>query len=379
VAPAGQTLVKLTFTPGSTGNKVASLSIPSDAPGSPHMVPLTGVGGIPKAEVSPSNLDFGDQLVGTESASKVATVSNTGTGPMMVTLVKIVGPDAAAFTLFSDNATGEMAAGGSGPIEVRFKPFSRGGRNATLRIEHNAPGAALTVSLKGRGIGPVVNLQPSKIDFGSQPANTDSLARTVVVKNVGETDLHVTSIDFGGPAAEDFSVGTDAVTDIAIGPGTSGSFGVIFSPSASGKRDAVVMLTDDATASPQSIALTGKGTAPVASPTPTSVDFGNQAVDVPSGPLTVTIKNTGDADLHVVSVDIGPLDQFDFGIGVDNLTGATIPPGASRTVQVLFTPLTRGPRSAGLLVTHDALDRLTRVNLKGVGVGQPGFAARRLL
>jgi hypothetical protein len=109
------------------------------------------------------------------------------------------------------------------------------------------------------------------------------------------------------------------------------------------------------------------------------VDFGNQAVDVPSGPLTVTIKNTGDADLHVVSVDIGPLDQFDFGIGVDNLTGATIPPGASRTVQVLFTPLTRGPRSAGLLVTHDALDRLTRVNLKGVGVGQPGFAARRLL
>jgi hypothetical protein len=380
VAPAAQTLVKVTFTPGSTGNKVASLSIPSDAPGSPHAVPLTGVGGIPKAEVSPSTLDFGDQLVGTESASKVATVSNTGTGPMMVTLVKIVGPDAAAFSIFTDNATGEMLPGGSGPIEVRFKPSARGGRNATLRIEHNAPGGPLSVSLKGRGIGPVVSLQPSsKIDFGTQPANTDSLARTVTVKNVGETDLHVTSIDFGGPAADDFAVGIDNVTDVPIHPGTSSTFGVIFSPSGAGKRDAIVMLTDDAAASPQSIALTGKGTAPVVSPTPTSVDFGTQAVDVPSGPRTVTIKNTGDADLHVVSVDIGTPDQFDFGIGTDNVTGATIPPGASRTVQVIFTPLTRGPRSAGLLIMHDALDRLTRISLKGVGVGRAGFTARKLL
>jgi hypothetical protein len=299
---------------------------------------------------------------------------------MMVTLVKIVGPDAAAFSIFTDNATGEMLPGGSGPIEVRFKPSARGGRNATLRIEHNAPGGPLTVSLKGRGIGPVVSLQPSsKIDFGTQPANTDSLARTVTVKNVGETDLHVTSIDFGGPAAEDFAVGIDNVTDVPIHPGTSSTFGVIFSPSGAGKRDAIVMLTDDAAASPQSIALTGKGTAPVVSPTPASVDFGTQAVDVPSGPRTVTIKNTGDADLHVVSVDIGTPDQFDFGIGTDNVTGATIPPGASRTVQVIFTPLTRGPRSAGLLIMHDALDRLTRINLKGVGVGRAGFTARKLL
>jgi hypothetical protein len=201
----------------------------------------------------------------------------------------------------------------------------------------------------------------------------------VVVKNVGETDLHVTSIDFGGPAAEDFSVGTDAVTDIPIKPGTSGSFGVIFSPSGPGKRDAIVMLTDDAAASPQSIALTGKGIAPAASPTPTSVDFGTQAVDVPSGPRTVTIKNTGDADLHVTTVAIGGPDEFDFGIGVDNLTGATIPPGASRTVQVIFTPQIGGSRNGGLLISHDAMDRLTRVSLKGVGVGRPGFVSRKLL
>ena len=63
----------------------------------------------------------------------------------------------------------------------------------------------------------------------------------------------------------------------------------------------------------------------------------------------------------------------------DTVTGATIPPGASRTVQVIFTPLNGGSRNSGLLISHDALDRLTRVALKGLGVGRPGFTGRKLL
>lgn len=44
IAPAGTCTVTVRFTPSSTGTKVADLTLASNAPGSPHTVPLTGTG-----------------------------------------------------------------------------------------------------------------------------------------------------------------------------------------------------------------------------------------------------------------------------------------------------------------------------------------------
>jgi hypothetical protein len=152
VPVGGEALLSVTFTAGDLGARLASVSILNDAPGSPHQLPLKGFGGIPKAGVAPAVVDFGDQKAGTESAGKVAKVSNTGTGPMQVTSVELSDGDITDFVIFKDAATGDMAPGGSGTVEVHFTPQSTGNKAATLRITHDAPEPDLTVTLKGRGV-----------------------------------------------------------------------------------------------------------------------------------------------------------------------------------------------------------------------------------
>jgi hypothetical protein len=289
---------------------------------------------------------------------------------MEVTLVEIVGPDAEAFVIFADGATGAIPPGGTGAIQLRYGPAATGDHTATLRIEHDAPGGPLTVSLKGRGIAPAVSRDPSRLDFGPQRVDTSSPAKKVTVKNVGTADLHVAGIDFDGAAAADYSVGADSCSGATMAPGKTCTFEVIFSPSQAGLRDAVANISDDAADSPQSVALTGIGTIPVVSVSAAGLDFGSQQVLSDSQPQRVTVKNTGQADLHVDRLDIRGASAGDFLIGADACTGATVRPGATSTFEVIMSPVGPGAKSAEVRIFDDALDSPQRLPVKGVGMGR---------
>jgi hypothetical protein len=58
VAASGSCTISVKFKPTSVGAKSATLSIVSDAAGSPHTVSLSGTGGVPAASVSPTSLTF---------------------------------------------------------------------------------------------------------------------------------------------------------------------------------------------------------------------------------------------------------------------------------------------------------------------------------
>ena len=85
-----------------------------------------------------------------------------------------------------------------------------------------------------------------------------------------------------------------------------------FTPAASGTRTAAVTLTDNATGSPQSVSLTGTGTAAVASLSPTSLTFASQAVGATSAAQTITLNNTGNAALSVTSIALTGTNASDF-------------------------------------------------------------------
>ena len=85
-----------------------------------------------------------------------------------------------------------------------------------------------------------------------------------------------------------------------------------FKPTASGTRTAAVTLTDNATGSPQTVSLTGTGTAPVASLSPSSLTFASQAVGTTSAAQTVTLNNTGNAALTITSIALTGTNASDF-------------------------------------------------------------------
>jgi len=102
--------------------------------------------------VSPSSIDFGSQAVGSSSAPKTVTLSDTGSDAIAVGAVDIIGTNAADFSVSSDNCSGtSVAAGSQCTVQVRFAPAATGSRSATLRFTDDATGSPHSVSMSGVG------------------------------------------------------------------------------------------------------------------------------------------------------------------------------------------------------------------------------------
>ncbi|MDH4233108.1 MAG: choice-of-anchor D domain-containing protein, partial [Nitrospirota bacterium] len=82
VAAGGSQTFTMAFKPGSTGAKSTNVSITSN--GGNATVSGAGTGVAPVLNVSPATLAFGNQTIGTTSAARTVTISNTGTGTLNV-------------------------------------------------------------------------------------------------------------------------------------------------------------------------------------------------------------------------------------------------------------------------------------------------------
>jgi photosystem II stability/assembly factor-like uncharacterized protein len=138
----------VTFKPAATGTRSASLSVTDNAPGSPQLVPLSGVG--TTAKLSPTSLSFGTVTVGTTSAAKTVTLTNVGTAALTISSIAITGTNAGNF-LQTHTCGASLAAGASCTFSVTFKPTATGARSASLSVTDNAPGSPQLVALSGTG------------------------------------------------------------------------------------------------------------------------------------------------------------------------------------------------------------------------------------
>src|SRR5207302_1047114 len=109
----------------------------------------------------------------------------------------------------------------------------------------------------------------------------------------------------------------------------------------------------------------GTAVAPVASLSPTSLDFGAQTVNTTSAPQTVTLSNTGNATLSSINISISGGNNLDF--AQTNNCPASLGSNSSCSINVTFTPTATGSRSAALTVTDSATGSPQAASLTGVG------------
>ena len=105
---------------------------------------------------------------------------------------------------------------------------------------------------------PTLSLSPINLSFGDQPAETSSNPASVTLTNTGTTALRITSIALTGSNASSFVHSTDCGDSVEAGGKCT--FVIMFAPTVSGTQTATLTLTDNASGSPQSIGLSGKGT-----------------------------------------------------------------------------------------------------------------------
>jgi hypothetical protein len=113
---------------------------------------------------------------------------------------------------------------------------------------------------------PAFSVSPSGKDFGSQATSTPSSAQAFTVTNVGTSALDIGSVTLSGPGTSQFAITSDGCTGEDVGPSSTCVVSVDFEPTSSGAKSASLSFSDDASGSPQSLALSGTGvsaTAPV--------------------------------------------------------------------------------------------------------------------
>jgi len=140
--------INITFTPIAAGVRNASLAVADNAPGSPQSIPLSGTGTnpVPVPYLSPANVTFPGQYVGTSGLPQSVTLNNPG-AELVIISVKATPADFAPLSTCGNM----IAPGGSCSIGVFFDPTTSGTRTGTLTVTDDASNSPQTASLTGVG------------------------------------------------------------------------------------------------------------------------------------------------------------------------------------------------------------------------------------
>ena len=357
VAPRTSCIVSVQFDPASAGltkqNLIVSTSTGSGT--TPTAIALTGTGiAEPIVVFSRSALTFSPLILGNSSNSQIVAVRNVGSGPLVISKIRVTG----AFT--QTNACGStLSAGNACSIQVSFAPTTLGLQKGNLQVIDNAVGSPHTLPLAGTAIAAteILNITPTALMFGQQTIGETPARQVLSLVNNGNSPVVFGSMT----AAGDFSQSSDCPAK--LDPEQNCSVTVTFTPTVVGNRAGTLSIPQ-AGANPLinsvNLAGTGVGT-PRINLSALSLSFPNQDVGVAGTPKTITLTNGGTADLLINALGInGDFTQT-------NDCGSVVAHGTSCTIRLCFQPNTPGLLHGNLVIDDNAAGSKHQVTLEGTG------------
>lgn len=368
--------VDVTFSPGSAASYSAVLNMASDSPTSPDTVGVSGTGTpvpAPNINVTPASpFDFGNHKVNDAPAdSQQFTITNNGNADLTSVSPSVSG---GGFSKGSDDCPATLSAGNSCSVTVLFLPGAAGPGTGSLSVSSSEL-PPFVVELDGNGTVPTASV-PNAVSFAT-PLNVAEV-QSVTLTNTGNAELDVSDAKITGDAAFT-NTGNGNCGNAQLAPGGSCSAQIQFKPTAGGTFNATVTFTDDDNAisgSTQQVPLTGTILVPGISAAPTSVPFGDLVAGRATTTHTVTITNTGQANLRIDAVHINGVNPGSFVLAAQTCTDRLIAPGHTCTANVRFAPAKASSRVANLVFVNNAGPD-QNVALTGQGIAPPDASGVR--
>jgi beta-propeller uncharacterized protein DUF5122/centrosomal CEP192-like protein/HYDIN/CFA65/VesB family protein len=369
--------LRVVFDPSTTGARSATVTVQSDAVDD-IPIALDGDGIQTELTAAPDTLPFGSQDIDNgPTATQTSTVTNTGTESVDVDAVTVGGADPTQFERLTDQgtdctATTTLASNGTCQVRVRFNPTTTDTKLATVTIDSNAPDE--TIDLSGTGTQTELTPSPTALDFGDQDIDDDETAEQIsTVTNTGSEPVELDDVTLGGDDADQFvratDQGSDCTATTSLVSGASCQVRVVFDPTTTGPKSAVVTVQSDVAAD-VTVDLTGNGTQTELTAAPTTRSFDPQDIDDgPTAEQTSTVTNTGTQAVTLTSVALDGIDPLDFTLGTgtagDCEAGDVLTTGQSCTLRLAFDPGSTGEKTATATVQSNA-DPVS-VDLDGIG------------
>ena len=219
--------------------------------------------------------------------------------------------------------------------------------------------------------GPVAALSATNLAFNATVVGQSSASISASLSNTGTAALSISTLAIGGSNPSDFVLsGGSCANGGSIAAGASCGVQLTFTPTATGGRAASLNINHNATGGISSITLGGTGTAaPQAtiSLSATSVNFGTPLVGSDSALQTITVNNSGQAQLTFSGITVSGANAGIMTVGGSCATATPVAAGASCTVTVQATPVASGAFAANLNLASNASNGAVAIGLSGSG------------
>ncbi|HEX8439814.1 choice-of-anchor D domain-containing protein, partial [Archangium sp.] len=327
---------------------------------------LQGEGTSPMLVVDPLAVDFGNVLVGNASASRTLRLTNTGTGPLVLSSIVLGGVDATSFILSSPVLPLSLQPGATTAVSVALRPDAERSFSAQLMVASNdASAPSAVVALSGAGVRQHLQLSESLLEFGKQLIHHTSSPRKVRVTNASGFSATLAELTVEGAGASQFTL-TKLSLPLVLAPGQEQELGVAFTPLAEAEVNGKLKLTFSDSSQLETV-LHGKGIPTVLSIQPSPLDFGVVRVggSKREQPLTLTNLSSEPIVLAVPEETYSTGELFAFDDSA--LAGRTIQPHESIIVPVGYQPTveTLSETRLSFGTTSPAQPRAVDVQLKG--------------
>jgi hypothetical protein len=220
-------------------------SYPNCGPGAAYVF----VPEAPSITFSPPSLSFGNEPVNNTSKAKTVTVKNTGTSTLTFTNIAA----SANYAVSSTTCDATLDGGKTCKVNVTFTPTQLGPATGALAFTDNAPNSPQTVALSGTGVADAT-LAPASARFPKTKVGTTSAAKTFTLTNSQPVALTSIAISTKG----DFAVSATTCRT-SLGAKAKCTIGVTFTPQAIGMTTGQLVVSDNASGSPQTANLSGTG------------------------------------------------------------------------------------------------------------------------
>jgi len=261
-----------------------------------------------------------------------------------------------------------------------------GGPSAALA---SAPPSSTSRIARAADSGAAVSLSPNPLDFGTQATGTAN-TQQIIVQNTGAVTLTITGMTIVSPTTTDNAPGDYAVAPgggdgesstprcsvpMSLNPGDNCAINVRFTPSDTGTRTATLRVEDNASDSPQTVALTGVGRLPAPRVSyPGSLSFRAARIGQ-SDSQSIYVYNNGDAPLTFGDITVtasgGDNAAADFTLDTSRngscASSTSLTPYNDCYIYLTFTPSDAGARTAHLRIADNAGGSPHSVTLQGVG------------
>jgi hypothetical protein len=317
-------LVVLLFTPTRLGPMTGTLTLATDAPGTPELrVALSGTGHGPVMAVDRPSVAFGAIQPGV-AAQETVRLRNDGdrAGELVGAVVTDVQP-AGEFTVTPESAalapgqavdlTVTFASGVAGPAGGRLRLYTRGA---------SGPRRVLEVGLSADQLVAVPQLTAETLTFPDVALRRTGDWQSVQLANRGTGPLRILDVR---PSA-DFECGGSRPPVLEAGEACT--LAVRFRPRSAGLVEGDVQVVDEAAGSPHAVHCSGTGLAvPLLVAQPQGVSFGGQPVGTTGETRAVRFTNDGTAVMTVTSVDVIGTDPADFSVTPGSVPASAPPEG----------------------------------------------------